>query len=112
MTSWSVFRRESLRETLEAVELVSPAADQLTKYAGDYHSDELDVIYTLALKDGHLVLRYKNALESSLTPTLKDAFTTNSLSFSFTRDNRQRISGFTLDAGRVRNLRFIKKQGT
>lgn len=71
-----------------------------------------DCVYTLALKDGHLVLRYENALKSSLTPTLKDAFTTNTLSFNFTRDSRQRISGLTLNAGRVRNLRVIKRQGT
>jgi len=40
---------------------------------------------------------------------IKDAFKAASLQFNFLRDRQQLICGFTINAGRVRNLRFNKK---
>gem|GEM_PF-4307165 len=40
---------------------------------------------------------------------IKDTFKAASLQFNFLRDRQQHISGFTINAGRVRNLRFNKK---
>jgi len=92
-------------------ELVTPSASQLAEYAGDYYSEELNVTYQLAVAEGKLMLRRKTAPASALFPTVKDEFRVEGLILSFSRDDRQRPSGFSLNAGRVKNLRFVKKQG-
>ena len=92
-------------------ELVTPSAAQLAEYAGDYYSEELNVTYQLVVAEGKLTLRRKTAPASALFPTVKDEFRVEGLILNFTRDDRQGPSGFSLNAGRVKNLRFVKMQG-
>ncbi|MGH9846791.1 MAG: hypothetical protein ACREEM_49465, partial [Blastocatellia bacterium] len=89
-------------------ELVTPSATQLAEYAGDYYSEELNVTYQLAVEEGKLMLRRKTAPKSVLFPTIEDEFRVEGLIFNFTRNDQQRPVGFTLNAGRVKNLRFVK----
>ena len=99
--------------TLEEVELVSPAAAQLADYAGDYYSEELGVIYRVVLENGKLFIRhenkYKDLPKQALEPTVRDTFTVQGINLNFKRDDQNRINAFTADAGRVRNVRFMKK---
>jgi CubicO group peptidase (beta-lactamase class C family) len=105
----SIYREGEKSETYESFDLVNPIQEQLKEYTGDYDSDELQVTFKLALKEGKLHFIHKNAPEGPLQPTLKDRFTVRGYRINFIRDEKKKLSGFTLDAGRVKNLRFDKK---
>lgn len=82
---------------------LSPA--QLGLYQGRYFSEELQTTYELKLDDGRLCLHRKNAPPHSLDPAGSDEFHDGGLQFHFQREKGS-VSGFRLDAGRVRNLMF------
>jgi CubicO group peptidase (beta-lactamase class C family) len=75
------------------------------EFTASYRSEELDAIYVLATDSGQLVLRTGTG-RSLLRRSEPDVLTTGNLSLRFFRDASGRISGFTLDAGRVRGIRF------
>jgi len=104
-----IYREGEQSETYESFKLAKPTPAQLKEYAGDYYSDELQVTFHLALREGKLHFVHKNAPESPLQPTLKDKFTERGYRINFIRDKEKKLTGFTLDAGRVKNLRFDKK---
>lgn len=99
----------------EAVELVSPSPAELAGYVGDYYSDELGVTYKIVLEGGHLYIRHENKYKelpsNALEPTLKDSFFIQGVTVNFKRNEQKQISAFTLDAGRVRNISFVKRAG-
>ena len=98
---------------LESVQLVTPTATQLSEYIGEYRSDEVQASYKIVLEDGRLYLRheneYKDYPKNPLQPTTSDSFVTQGLNIKFTRDTNQQISAFSLNAGRVKNIKFVKK---
>lgn len=89
----------------DPVEAAAYAPAQLNEFAGDYRSDEVDVRYTLAVKDGKLVRRLRSD-ETPLEPVFADAFNAPGMIFRFTRAASGRIDGFTVTAGRARRVRF------
>jgi CubicO group peptidase (beta-lactamase class C family) len=97
----------------EPVQLVKPTSAQLAEYPGDYRSDEVQVTYRIVLEDGKLFVRHENEFKdipkSPLQPTTSDAFFFQGINLQFTRDASNRIASFTLNAGRVKNIRFVKK---
>src|SRR6185503_10252636 len=101
--------------TFEAVQLVTPTAAQLGEYVGDYRSDEIQVTYRIVLDGGRLYLRHENEFKdipkNPLEPTVSDAFMVRGIGIQFTRDPRKRVASFTLNAGRVKNIRFVKASG-
>jgi CubicO group peptidase (beta-lactamase class C family) len=101
--------------TFEAVQLVTPTAAQLGEYVGDYRSDEIQVTYRIVLEGGRLYLRHENEFKdipkNPLDPTVSDAFMVRGIGIQFTRDPRKRVASFTLNAGRVKNIRFVKANG-
>lgn len=96
-------------ETFEAVQLVTLTPEQLTEYEGDYFSDELQVTFKIEIKKGKLYFVHRNAPAPPLEPTLKDKFTVRGFRINFRRDKKNKISFFSLDTGRVKNLRFDRK---
>ena len=96
------------------VEPARPTPEALVEYAGSYWSDELEVTYIAAVKDGKLTLRRRPDAALTLEPTFKDGFVSRAGAggttlYRFTRDKRGRVDGFTANAGRVRHLRFVRK---
>jgi hypothetical protein len=76
----------------------------LPSFAGEYRSDELDVGYSVAMREGGLVLE-----SSALHPVSKDAFVGNYMGVvRFFRDNRGAIAGFTLNRAAARGVRFAR----
>ena len=74
----------------------------LSAFAGAYRSDELDVIYTVSMRDSSLVLQ-----SSTLYPVSKDAFVGDYMGVvRFFRDQRGLVSGFTLNRQAARGVRF------
>ncbi|HXI89350.1 MAG TPA: serine hydrolase domain-containing protein [Blastocatellia bacterium] len=88
----------------------APAAAQLAEYAGIYYSDELDTRYMIIVQDDKLVVRRRKFEDAALTPSSADDFRVANIgSIKFTRDSQKHVSGFELNAGRVRHLRFSKE---
>ena len=81
----------------------------LPSFAGEYRSDELDVTYTVAVRDSSLVLQ-----SSTLHPVFKDAFVGDYMgTVRFLRDARGAITAFTLNRNSARGVRFerVKRAG-
>jgi CubicO group peptidase (beta-lactamase class C family) len=96
-------------EVYEPVAPFDPSAAQLADYAGAFVSQEIDPIYSISLQDGKLtLLRLKNKPDA-LRPAMRDVFVGEIGTVRFTRDANQHISGFILDAGRIRNFQFTRK---
>lgn len=95
----------------DAVKAFAPTAEQLSEYAGAYYSDEIDSTYRLAVQEGKLVLLRKKYPPATLQPQFSDAFNSysNLGTIRFTRDPNNRVTGFILDAGRIRNFQFVKQ---
>jgi len=92
------------------LELLSPA--QLKEYTGSFYSEELQTTYEILLENGKLYIRhenpYKDYPEDALYPTFKDKFIVNGLKLNFFRSQKGDAVSFTVDAGRVKNIRFAK----
>ena len=94
---------------LETIDPVSPTADQLGEFGGNYYSPELQTLYQLFLHDGKLFLRLKNNPDAEVVPVLKDLFRVEGKNLLFSRNSQRQINGFVLSSGRIRNLRFVRE---
>ena len=84
-------------------------AAALAEYAGTYRSDEAEGPYTIAVKDGALVLRLRPAFELALSPAYLDAFTAaGGELLRFRRDRAGRVTEVSVGNGRVREMRFAR----
>jgi hypothetical protein len=87
--------------------------EALSRYSGTYYSDELDVEYVLDVVDGSLVFGFNRPGHHRLEPQFEEVFRSPEygiLEFDF--DPEGTVGGFSLDAGRVRNLRFVRRSTT
>ena len=74
----------------------------LKSFVGEYRSDDLDVAYTVAVRDSNLVVQ-----SSTLYPVFKDAFVGDYVgTVRFLRDPRGDVTGFTLNRNSARGVRF------
>jgi CubicO group peptidase (beta-lactamase class C family) len=78
----------------------------LAAYAGEYASQELDVRYRLVVAGERLVLHRRTHAPTPLEVDGPETFRGADLVLRFTRAADGGISGFTIQAGRVRNIRF------
>lgn len=103
---------------LEPVDDFAPTVAELAGYVGTYHSDEAEVTYTIAVRDGALAILDRYGRGQTLEPIYLDAFSvraeivmTGSLgTITFRRDDSGRIDGLSVSQGRVWNLRFERLQ--
>jgi CubicO group peptidase (beta-lactamase class C family) len=87
-----------------------PDALELAAYAGLYVSPELETSYRLVVEDGILVAEHARHDPRTLRPAQKDLFQGRILGrVRFERDGDGRITGFRATTGRVRNLRFERR---
>jgi hypothetical protein len=101
-------------------DLWRPAGAVLAEYAGTYFSEELNVVWQLAERDGDLVIRHPGSPDALLVPFQHDVFTRGFgfwaaplvARIEFKRDPTGRITHFSIatppgeDA--VRDLRFAR----
>lgn len=91
----------------ERVELASYTTEQLAPFAGTYYSEEIDATYIIVLEGNKLILRRKNVDDAPLQLLFANTFSSvGSGTLSFTRNNQNHVSGFLVNTGRVRKLRF------
>jgi len=84
--------------------------EQMKDYEGEYHCAELRVTYKLFLDQGKLYAQIGKKDKFELNVTEKDVFAGSMFTGQFERNAEGRVAGFSLDAGRVKNLKFMKKQ--
>lgn len=80
------------------------------QYLGTFYSEELDVTYYVTEKNSRLYCSIKGKQPIALTTQGHDLFTMgNALKMKFGRNNQNQINGFSVNAGRVTNLKFKRK---
>jgi len=89
--------------------LSAPA--KLAEYAGSYVSPEVQVTWQLKVNRDSLVIWRNGRRVDALEPAYRDVFMQGSATMEFTRDRSGRITGFVLEDGRVRHLRFDRQPG-
>lgn len=93
----------------ERVAAFQPTPGQLATFAGSYVSPEIDPILRITVDDGGLVLKRLKSKPEKLEPTVTDTFWGLDGDLHFQRAPDGKITGFTLNAGRVKNFRFVKQ---
>ncbi len=100
-----------LRPTVySAVPFAAPSRRDLEEYRGNYYSEELDAVYSIELRDGGLAMRHWPEPAIALEPAFADAFSdAHGRVVRFTRTDTGRVDGCRISTGRVRHLRFVKR---
>jgi CubicO group peptidase (beta-lactamase class C family) len=93
----------------QSVAAFDPTAAQLAAYPGSFVSQEIDPVYRISLQDGKLTLLRLKHKPDTLRPTMRDVFVGEIGTVRFTRDAKQHISGFILDADRIQNFQFTRE---
>jgi len=96
----------------DAVEPVSPSPADLEGYLGTYFSEELDYAWVLRITNDSLSSWDPRTWdEFALRPVARDVFQSleEGDTFTFSRDGQGRVVGFTVDTGRIRNLKFVRR---
>lgn len=81
----------------------------LNQYSGSYFSAELDATYQINVEGEVLKVSIRNNAPLRLIFSSKDQFSYHRNEIRFNR-SKHIVSGFELDAGRVKNLKFVKKE--
>jgi CubicO group peptidase (beta-lactamase class C family) len=84
----------------------SPTPAQLAGFAGRYRSSELDTDVRIVAGDSSLALSGRRPGSLMMRPAYSDAFRGGIGIVEFSRDASGRVTGFVVNAGRVRTLRF------
>ena len=94
----------------QRVDPFTPTADQLKTYTGIFYSNELDIKWNLSSHEGKLNLKIPRNPKEALNPLIRDYFSVvdGYGTLVFFRDKQGTISGFTVNTGRVVNLKFMK----
>ncbi|MCE7995183.1 MAG: beta-lactamase family protein [Roseivirga sp.] len=88
---------------------IDTSAIDLNDYTGSYFSKELNVSYNLIIENGTLMMQIEDmasAMECSLSDIDQYAVEVGLVRFQRTNG---KVTGFELDSGRVKNLKFDKK---
>lgn len=124
----SLMREKTVKEAAGDAEppkkpVVTLAPEQMRGLDGEYHSEELNITYTLAVEGGTLKVKKVGSSAGfvshgilqtdSFAATEKDHFAMREVGISvrFERDANGRVKGFVLDAGRVQGIFFAKLAG-
>ncbi|RYZ40136.1 MAG: serine hydrolase [Myxococcaceae bacterium] len=88
-----------------------PSGPALDAFAGRYHSDEVDMTYTVHIADSRLVIRWPRRDEVVLEAVGGDRFVGSPGTVTFTRAASGGIDGLTISNRRLRRLRAERLQG-
>jgi len=86
-----------------------PGMEVLEEYMGRYFSEELQIFYTLEVKDSTLTLLIRNTEDIELSPVEKDNFKGDAFFIGemvFLRNDVGKVTGFDVSNGRTRGIRF------
>lgn len=103
--------------THDSINLNVPSKQEIGDFVGDYKSDELEIILTIANEDGKLVLKHWRNGTINLSSANKDNFMTDKLfmqAIEFYRNDKGQVIGLKISdrynkqEARSRNQRFVK----
>ena len=103
-----ISRSPSETVTWARADTVALDAKAMTEYAGDYRSDEAEVVHRWQVEKGALVAYAGYRRLGTMEPTYRDGFTLRGSVIDIVRDAKGRITGYTVESGRVRHLRFVR----
>lgn len=109
------FSQNNNERACERIETTTLPIESLKQYEGVFYCSELDARYSMLVKNGTLTLIHSRHDDLSLEPLRQDVFASNIWAFriiTFNRGNNNRITGFTVDGGRVRDYFFSKRKDT
>jgi CubicO group peptidase (beta-lactamase class C family) len=87
----------------------APQAIRASDYVGTYASEELDVRLEIVTRDGKLMINRRPDVSAELRPSYADDFQAQGVgTLRFTRDSAGKVTGFSIFAGRVVDVRFKK----
>jgi len=99
---------EAEAQVFERVQEFHPTPDQLREFAGTYTSAEIEPVYRFVVEDGNLALKRLKAKPAILHPTITDRFDGPVGDVQFSRDAQGKVTGLSLNTGRIQHLRFSK----
>ncbi len=85
------------------------AGDELAPYAGTYFNEELNANYLFSLEEGKLRVRVGRRLPEDVVVRESGHGGCELGTIRFDRSGNGQVAGFVLQAGRVRNLRFVRR---
>ncbi len=94
--------------TFVRADTVALDSAKLAEYAGHYRSDEAEVTQTWTVEKGKLGVYAEYRRLGMLVPSYKDGFTLDGSVIDVVRDAKGRISGYVVESGRVRHLKFTR----
>jgi CubicO group peptidase (beta-lactamase class C family) len=84
-------------------------AKTVSGLTGSYFSGEIDAAFTITLDAGRLMLRRDSDAEPAvLLPAGSDQFRARGMTIRFERDPSGQAAALLVDAGRVRDIRFVR----
>jgi CubicO group peptidase (beta-lactamase class C family) len=101
--------RGQVKGTFKKMESFQIPAEELLSYEGEYYSEELNTTYSLKAAEKTLEISPCNQYMETLKPAIKDLFNAGAVNLKFFRDQADRVAGFSINAGRVKDIRFIRK---
>lgn len=88
----------------------SPTPAQLAEYAGEYASDEAEVVYSFVVENGKLFLKARPDISFELTPEADGFRDPRGWFLRFLRDGSGKITEISLSVPRVKDLRFQRRR--
>jgi len=96
-------------DRLQPVQL---SAAELSRFTGNFHSEELDTTYTLSVEGGRLTAKVPNDSPMPLDAAGRDEFYSSDLGdLVFHTDASHRVSAFSLSTQASRGIMFKKHHG-
>ena len=87
----------------------TPATFTASDFVGNYRSDELGTTYRIEALNGELRMHGGLPVMRVLQSTGNDTFRGGNYTFRFERDARGSVISFTVQAGRVQNIKFVRR---
>ena len=100
-----------INRTFEKIHRIKLTPTQLQEYKGEFYSPELDTKYRITANDTELLVKIPRNEGVKFSPFIRDMFY-GDFNILFSRDKKNRVSGFSLTSGSVRNLFFEKIRTT
>ena len=88
-----------------------PSEIELRSFEGTYYSEELRCEYWIRFTNEGLTVTVGYNPPEPMEWRGADRFDTGRIEMTFQRDTKGIPSGFSVDAGRVRHLKFIRREG-
>jgi CubicO group peptidase (beta-lactamase class C family) len=96
--------------TFTRADTVALDSTRLAEYAGNYRSNEVEATHTWKVEKGKLLVYAGYRRLGELEPSYKDGFTRGGSVIDVVRDPKGKITGYTVESGRVRHLRFTRER--